>query len=296
MNKRIVFKQVFGFSTLLVAITYLYSIWFSNSTVIKQYIISIPIEVVVVTIILSALAGLCNSLLWFNINLKLDRTANFSKSLLAWSIGRLYRYIPGKVAGYYVRHKLQNSSTKVGLVASINEFILPLIPVLLLVIIYLINSNFPIPITIVFSFLLLLTFFIRPISSFISKKWDSTIEFDKLLFSPTEIISKFKFIVPAMMLHGLSFLFIVKVGLDEKSFNFAQALITLYISGIIGQLALIAPGGIGVREAAIVFVLSTFGINENIAITIAAISRVVLLISEVLNVLLAYLYFKMAYK
>ncbi|PKI13057.1 lysylphosphatidylglycerol synthase domain-containing protein [Colwellia sp. 12G3] len=283
MNKKNLIQSLFGVTTLLVALGYLLSVWYANPVMIEEQLKSTKVEILAISTVLSIFAGLFNARLWFKINYHLDETINFSTSYWAWSVGRIYRYIPGKVAGYYIRNKLQKSPIKIGISASISEFILILLPILFLVIIYLATSTsfiwFVLPLLLLFLGL----YFIKPILMVFPKITE------QFFYSPKEVTDKLRFILPAMLLHGLSFYLIIKVGLSENSISLYQAVLALYISGIVGQLALIVPGGIGVREAAIVVLLTTFGINTDVAISAAIISRVTLLFSELCNVTLAFI-------
>jgi uncharacterized membrane protein YbhN (UPF0104 family) len=290
MEKIMLVKRLLGLVALFVALTYFLYIWHTSPVNLFQHIKSIDINIFIGAIALSTIAGLINAILWFKINHNLDHSTSFPNTYWAWSVGRIYRYIPGKIAGYYIRQKLQRSSTKLGFVASINEFILVILPVLLLTLIYLITSNINTLIIIVISIALLLLYFLKPLVKVFFKFSIRSSSFINTLQSPSDINVKFLLIFPAMLLHGLSFYLIINMGGDKNSISIFQAVVALYISGLLGQLALIAPGGIGVREAAIVMILLTFGVDEDIAISTAIISRVILLLSELCNILLAIMF------
>lgn len=85
---------------------------------------------------------------------------------------------------------------------------------------------------------------------------------------------------------SIGFLFIVDSLIDSPmqvinlTFGYPAAV-------VIGIIALFAPGGIGIREGALVFVLITAGISTSDSISIAVVSRVWFLIGEVFIFLLA---------
>lgn len=289
MKKLKLIKFFLGITTLLIALGYLFSIWYSAPIKVYEHFSNITITMLSIPLVLSVIAGGLNAQLWFRINNNLDKSIKFRPSYLAWSVGRIYRYIPGKITGYYMRNKLQSTSIKEGALASLSEYILTLLPIIFLLIVYLITASASLWIIIVFSILFTLLYYSKPIILAIPKMSDILSSYEKILYSPKEMTDKFKFILPAMLLHGLSFYFIIKIGLNESSIDLYQAIVALYVSGIISQLAFISPGGLGVREAAIVILLSTFGVNEDIAISAAIISRIILIISELSNVVIAFL-------
>lgn len=291
--KSTIIKYFVGITTISLAFIYLIYIYQNNSNLIDENLENIGWYTLAGAITFSSLGGVLNATLWHIINIKNDITTKFSTSYSAWSIGRIYRYIPGKVAGFYVRNKLQKSTSTIGVISSINEVIISLIPILVLTAVYLCIY------TTQYFYLL----YIIPITLFILnikviiKRIDSlnvySTKFEQYFQSPQQVIKTLPIVIPAMIFHSISLYIIINFGLKEQSFNIFFALIILYISGIIGQLSLISPGGIGVREAAIVILLSNIGINHDIALSAAILSRLVLIISEILNVLFSSLIKKM---
>ncbi len=285
------FAKLFTSTTiLLVALGYLLLIWHENYASVNGTISKIESGSLILPVIISIIAGLINALLWFKINKDIKQEVNFKKSYWAWSVSRIFRYIPGKFFSYYIRNRLQESSMKSGVIASFNEFILVLLPLLILVIIHLILIED----SILFSSFIfcgfLLLFFCRPILSSAQKFYKVNRLPISSLYTPRGITAKFKLIIPAMLLHGTSFYLIIKFSLNENEITFLQTIITLYVSGIIGQLAIISPGGLGVREASIVLFLITFGSSSEVAVASAFLSRVTLFLGEISNIVLAFIY------
>lgn len=278
-----IIKITFGTITLLIALIYLAFIFQNNTETIKQNFLNISSSIIIFSITLSTLGGISSSVLWFIINNKNETGHSFKLSYWAWSVGRIYRYIPGKVAGFYIRNILQKTSVKLGIISSFNEIILTIIPVLLLAIIYLLIFKGYFYYTILLSILLFALLFIKIVINIIDKLSVYKRPISDFFYSPSEILSKTPLVFLGMFLHSLALYVIVNTGLGESSFNLFYAMLTLYISGLIGQLAIISPGGIGVREAAITLILTTLGVSEDIAISTAIISRLVLLISEIVN-------------
>jgi len=286
-------KSIFGGTTFLIALGYLLSIWYKNSIVINNTLTTIYIETLILPLVLSVFAGLINARLWYSINKDLGQSHDFSKSYWAWSVARIYRYIPGKVIAYYIRNKLQSTSTKVGVKASISEFILILLPLIPLLLAYFILNQPSFWLSSFFLASFLIIYFIKPITVRLPHSGIFLLLKKQKLYSPKENNNKLKYIISAMILHGFSFYFIIKYSLNQNTITFFQAIISLYISGIIGQLSLISPGGLGVREAAIVVILISFGLTHEISFVAAIFSRVILLLSEIANVAIAFIWRKL---
>jgi len=289
VNNHKLIKSLFGVTTLLIALGYLLSIWYADPILAEMQFKRVGSKTIFFATLLSVVAGIFNAILWFKINHHIVNTINFSTSYWAWSVGRIYRYIPGKVAGYYIRNKLQKSPIKLGVAASINELLLTLLPIIFIVIIYLVTSKTIMWLVPLLLLLLFSLYFIKPILMAFPKVNTALSSHGLLFFSPREATDKLWFILPAMSLQGISFYLIINAGLSEYSISLYQAVLALYISGIIGQLALVSPGGLGVREAAIVILLTSFGLSPDLAISAALISRVTLILSELCNVALAYI-------
>jgi uncharacterized membrane protein YbhN (UPF0104 family) len=80
---------------------------------------------------------------------------------------------------------------------------------------------------------------------------------------------------------GIGFAFLYYALNIEFEIRFSELIATFIFSALVGILAFIVPGGLGVREASMVSILSILGLNIHLAISIAAISRVWFLISEI---------------
>jgi uncharacterized membrane protein YbhN (UPF0104 family) len=68
---------------------------------------------------------------------------------------------------------------------------------------------------------------------------------------------------------------------------------TLAASLIISLLTIFVPGGIGVRESVMVFILSTSYLSAPVAVIVAALSRLVVILSELLSAFLITYYVKL---
>jgi uncharacterized membrane protein YbhN (UPF0104 family) len=94
--------------------------------------------------------------------------------------------------------------------------------------------------------------------------------------------------IGAWLLWGVGFYFMA-AGMSEQ--HVAISVIFCFpLAGAIGVMALISPGGIGVRESIIVGFLTSVSMDLSLAITIAAISRLWFLIGEFFIFLAGYYY------
>ncbi|MGK0379109.1 MAG: uncharacterized membrane protein YbhN (UPF0104 family) [Patiriisocius sp.] len=290
-------------SILVVGISflYLYSLSKDNPNLMSTLITDIPFIIVILAILLSTLGGIANSLVWFNINKKFTPDTTFYISYYAWSVSRIFRYIPGKAIGFLVRQKLQKTSVKNGIKSSLNEIILTLLTIFFLSSFFFLNNiesdNYSELLILCIAFYTLIIF-IKPLSLIIEVFLNYICFSIKInqLFSNPKILFKQSFLgLPALLLHGASFYLLLKYGFTIETIGFLFTTVALFLSGIIGQLALISPGGIGVREAALAFLMTNYGLSTEIALSAALASRVILLFSEMLNLLIAYI-IKQAYE
>jgi len=284
-------RKLFGISVIVIALGYILSLVLADPQVTKRYITSFPLDVFIVSSMLSTLAGAVNAYVWHRISWVYNPQVCFANSYWAWSVGRVYRYVPGKVAGYVVRHKLQASGLADGVRSSINEYVITLIPVAILALLYfsliLGNQWGSVIISLGAFFLLLnLRFMLRYVGKYVRRFHDIP-DIEQLIFSPIELIKSTLTLLPAMLLHGASFYVLLKYGMGEESYSYVYATAALYLSGILGQLSLLSPAGLGVREAALSMMLSASGVDGQLAVGAALLSRIVLLMSEVINILLA---------
>lgn len=274
-------------STISVAIFYL-GFEINKVTNIKEISdIDIPISILFFSILVSTIASIFNAMLWHSINKDLNNNTLFVDSYYAWAISRIFRYIPGKVAPYIVRHKLQKTTKKVSLIASINEYLISAFPVLLMFCIYLTMMDAAF-------YLQLLSFFIAFVVMFLKKSFTFLFSLLKLnheyvtqLYTSRELVYKTIYTLPAITLHGFAFFIILKFALFQPNITLFWAILSLYLAGIISQVALLVPAGLIVREATIVYLLTYIGIPVEISILASILSRIVLISCELLNIILS---------
>lgn len=286
-------KYIFAFSLIGLSVYYLLFIISKDPKSISDLISNMPVPIMIWAIILSILGGISNTYVWFRINKHLAPSTKFNVSYYAWSVSRIFRYIPGKAVGYIVRQKLQNSNLKHGIKTSVNEVLLTFMTISLLSTIYFLTNlqkEYAFHLLMLSMSLYCSILFSKPTCIFfelILSKLKIKIEANRLFNPPKQLFINSLNGLPALLLHGASFYLLIKYGLDSHSVDFLYSTVTFYFSGIIGQLSLIAPAGLGVREATLTFFMVNQGFNPEIAFIAALGSRVILIASELINVLLA---------
>tara|TARA_R110001599_G_C12273186_1_gene661705 strand:+ start:5085 stop:5993 length:909 start_codon:yes stop_codon:yes gene_type:complete len=292
MNKTFL-KYIFAFTLIGLSFYYLLFIISKDPKSISDLISNMPIPILIWAMTLSILGGISNTYVWFRINKNLAPKTEFNVSYFAWSVSRIFRYIPGKAAGFIVRQKLQNSSVKHGIKTSVNEILLTFMTISLLSTIYFLTNlqrEYALHLLILSIIIYCSILFSKPTSIFFElalSKLKIKIEANRLFTPPKQLFIHSLNGLPALLLHGASFFLLVKYGLDSHSVDFLYSTVTFYFSGIIGQISLIAPAGLGVREASLTFFMVNQGFNPEIAFIAALGSRVILIASELINVFLS---------
>lgn len=292
MLKRVL-QHTFAFLLIGTSLYYLGRLTVQNSDKILTIASNLPPSIVISSVLLSLMGGITNSYIWYRINKHLSTDTRFYLSYFAWSVSRIFRYIPGKAFGYIIRHKLQKSSVKHGVKSSINEALLSIMTLLLLSSTYFLtqwNNTYFIILFFFTTLLYLILVLSKPISKLLDialTKLNISVETNRLLNPPKQLFYQSLLGLPALLLHGMSFHLLFKYGLDASTAEFLNTTVTFYLSGIIGQLSLLAPAGLGVREASLTLFMVNQGHLSEVALSAAIASRFILIASELLNVLLS---------
>jgi len=285
---KLIYKTFFGFSIFAISIYYIFKLLNANNELIKTQLFFFPIEVLIFCIFLSTIGGITNSTLWFIISKEFNKKTSFFISYKAWSIGRIYRYLPGKFFGYIARHAAQKDNLKNGISSSTNEYIISLIPIFILAGLFFtfeikLSLYINIPIFLILFFLILSKNFIKIIEKTL-EKFSINHSISENIFTPIQLIKFSSVSFISTLFHGLSFYLLVKFGLRDDSLTLLNAIPILYLGGLAGQLSIFSPGGIGTREASLSFLMILSGTDESIALSAAVMSRMTLFLSELVNV------------
>ena len=250
--------------------------------------LDIPLWVIFCSILLSTLGGFFNAILWYRLIKDQNETSSFSSSYWAWSVSRIFRYIPGKVFGYAVRHGLEKSSLKQGISASLNELLVVLGSLMFLGGCFFLFSIPVLALAFLLSFMLIV--FCQKIAILSLKFLPfqlSHILNPEVLSDSRRMFGSMVIVFPAMLAHTAAFYLIMTSGLGEVVFSFVRSAVVFYFSGLAGQLAIVVPGGLGVRESVMAYLSNLSGVTEGVAVCAALTSRILLLFAELVNVVLS---------
>jgi len=224
--------------------------------------------------------------LWFKILRHLGTSVNFSRASGIWFGSQIIKYIPGKiwfiVSRVYFARKLMSRSRI--LIATFLEMILMLIsPVLVFnlsngsKILKNINISSYANIAILISTLLCLVglhpFFLQKILNFFTRIFKSRQFF--ISFQYSMILKLLLLYCLNWFLYGLANYLILAAFLPFWPEMFFQITAVFAIAYVLAFLSLITPGGIGVKEAIQVYLLTRMGCPGTIAVAASVISRLI---------------------
>lgn len=278
-------RSILALLILGLSITYLAYLVGKADQAILDLALNIPFWVWLWSILLAVIGGIFNAVLWHRLMQAQNGSSSFSSAYWAWSVSRVFRYIPGKVFGFAVRHGLQKGTVQHGISASLNELIVVIGSLTLLGACFFIMTA---PLLAVFLFVLALLFvFSRQLAISCLNLLPGRI---RQFFRPEtlgdskQVLKGVLLVFPAMLAHTAAFYLIMTSGLGEETFSFIRSAFVLYFSGLAGQLAIVVPGGIGVREAAMAYMSGLAGVAEAVAVCAALVSRIILLFAELVNI------------
>lgn len=228
------------------------------------------------------------ALSWHYILNSLNRRLNFKDSLSSYFLGESTRYIPGNIWSFVSRTYLAGQKgipKSILLISLAAEVFLVIFITAILSIPALAASSNLVTINPTKLILLLIVFLVILTSYFFFK---NKIEFfikelKEFKMTPSSI----KALIPAIIFQLLAW-FSFGLGTYNLILNFGVGNPTFFISipifaWLIGYLSFISPMGLGIREGALILLLNTkFDLGQ--ATVIAILSRLVLVLIEVLNV------------
>lgn len=135
------------------------------------------------------------------------------------------------------------------------------------------------------SILITIIVFNRTLFNYFTKILKKFVNLDLEYFSPKYYLSSIFYLFLQWMAWGLGFVFLIE-SFYSINFNF-DLLIIFPIAGTLGLLAVISPGGLGIREGVIVVLLMQYGLPIEQATIISILSRFWFLIGEVIVFLMA---------
>lgn len=300
MKKKISFKiyikRVLEVAIVLTIVYFFTRMISTNWSQIKNYDWSFNYFYLTFSIFITTIAFLLQVYIWKSILEFVGYKASFDGVFRLFYISNMGRYIPGKVWSFlgvvYIGKKMlihpryTTATVVIGILTSLTACFLLSI---LLFFIYPIAGLeqyklFAIPIFIALAVLVYPKFFKKVVNFFFKKGISNeTVDYQ---FTLSHIIKTIGFYTINWLLFGLAFSFLVRSIIAIPSLIFVKTLSIFLISYLIGYLVLFVPGGIGVREGAMVVLLKQF-MPVYLATGIAIFSRIIFSILEVIMFLVA---------
>lgn len=215
-------------------------------------------------------------------------------SVISNGLSVFAKYIPGKVMiifgrALYIHKKYDTPLKAISMISFSNQLLSILVGLAIgFIILFKINVSFKL---IIVSALLIIMFIIILYSKYIRKTFNNLLRklinknINYPILSLKDSLDLFPIFIFHRVIESTAFYLLVLSLLDYHvsfivGFSFA-------LSSTLAILALIAPGGLGVREGLLVICLLAFGIEKQDAITISVASRLWFLIGEVFIFILA---------
>ena len=292
--------RIFSFVLMIMSFFYVYDYFSQNAAelVSNQKFISwlLALGCLAITII-----GHLGSCYVWHLSLRNEYSSvPFGESIRSWSFSRVARYIPGKVASFLVRYGLLPLVPKLAVTkAFIIEFFSVVVSIAILgVAVVVLYSELAHSFVMLIFLVPLLFVFVIVFISYISSYFDTIHPFiSAFLLQKSDVaailkVSRLQILV--CLIHGAVFYMLLTVFIQVTSDLFIYIVAIYYLSGLIGQLSILTPSGLGVREAALLFLLS-IAIDPSLhSVLIFPVlwARVILLFSEALLAIFSEVYYR----
>jgi len=292
--KKNIIKKVIGFLLLSPFLVYVINQILISSEELRSYQIHLELHWMIVGVSLLVVANSISCFLWHSVVCRLGVSMNFIDAFYIWNISRLGRFIPGSVWQFAGRMYLLKNFNKAIILWSMGiETAMELLSgffcagvglFFLDKSVYLFSPNyFPylIGVSLFLSFVLLHPNLMKRI---LSRILDASNELETPKFS--EMLKWFIFYVGTWVIQITAFWVIIH-GIGVKiGWGYFAAIFT--ISCLLGLIAPFAPGGIGVREGVMIFLLSPF-LGTGFSSLVSILTRVFGLTGEGITVALSVL-------
>lgn len=245
----------------------------------------VNIEFVFLSIFFILLAFLFDTILWYRLLYQNDIDINFLKAFESTSKTIFTKYIPGKIAVLISRSSVVSKSTNTPNVDVVKLAfyyqILILIAGVFVGLSFVLNNLFEANLTMVIFSSVFLLLIIMLYSSFVISP---NFSFSTNIISKQNIINVSLSLIFWLLL-SVSFYFCF-LSLDSNIDSFQTLMYPLAL--VIGIAVFISPGGFGIREGSLVYLLTLIDFSLEFSITVSIINRIFFLISECLFFLSSY--------
>jgi len=130
-----------------------------------------------------------------------------------------------------------------------------------------------------FTIVITIAIFNKQLFGYLSILLKKILKLDLEYFAPKYYVSSILYLFLQWIVWGIGFIFLIKAF---YTIHFAFDLLIIFpVAGTLGLLAVIAPGGLGVREGVIIVLLMQYGLKVEEATIISILSRIWFLIGEI---------------
>ncbi len=287
-----ILKYALGWPFSILAFLFILRLVVPQLPQIIQSVQKANIYLLILGIICFVLYYLIRSYIWHRLLKVYSRKIIFKKSVYLWSVSELKRYIPGSVVSLlgrtYVFSEQGVSKRDVGklmiaeaLIFVFGSAIVSLLSLPFVISNFLTSAPAILQTGIIYAVISLIIIYI-----FFQNK-------SKILptYEPSEKVGLIFLSTCALLFFGIANYFVVNSFITLPIELFFQLSGFFVLSLLAGYLSLLTPAGFGVREAIVISALSKF-VNTAQSAFLALFSRIILIISELIFLALAYLWYK----
>ena len=277
------------FSLILNAVVALMLGWFlyNNYNELRAYPLKLDYGLLVASVIVVALSYIVQIKIWLLLTTRMGLVAPLWQGVYAWVKGQLGKYVPGKVTILFLRLEVYRGySRKTVVVATMIEMIMALIASVLVILFCIMMSPSIFPVYVWQSAIVM--FFLLAIALWPPVLF-GIINYLLLMFNREKIerypgyATLWVYVagyVLVSMLHGAAF-YLVLSAVEIVDMKYIFIIIGLNeLAGLIGVLALFAPGGLGVKEGAL-FITLPLLVSTTAAVVSVVVFRVLTVLVEI---------------
>jgi uncharacterized membrane protein/uncharacterized membrane protein YbhN (UPF0104 family) len=287
-------KLLIGFPLTLLALFFILKIIISQTPLIVSNLHSIQVSMLILGIFCFIAFYFLRSYIWFLILKYFDYRLAFRESNYLWAISEIKRYIPGNIWSFlgrtviFQQKGVKKKDIAKGIIFEAEIFIIGSVIISLLTLPYFFTEDqtyISLLITIVVIGLSVLYCLNKSIPIKLKGKGQKIISFLFPPFSVYENVYLLFVSIIALFIFGLGNYFVIGSVIYLTPKLFLDLIGIFDLAFIIGYLSFITPAGFGVREAVIIYSLTKI-VSSGIAAFGALFSRIVLIFSELLFILL----------
>lgn len=285
-------KKLLGWFVLLAVLVWLIESAYEARDTLARLLASIQIGIAFASLLVLFIVLLLESAMWRGLFAEIGYTLSFRDAFQVFFVSSLARYIPGRIwqfsSAVYLLHELGVPAEQSAAVAVISQSLTVIAGIVISVPTLLQwlgtthqDSVVFLSIAVGLAGLILIAFF--PVVWIRSVNWGLRLigRREIPLSLPARRLGKYAVgYLLVWMGFGLAFYILVSSMTPIEPASLPQIVTGFAFAYIVGYLAVFVPGGLGVREGALVFAL-TFFLSQSLAISLALLARLWMTLGEV---------------